>query len=73
MDADEFKRTRISILFFEAQLDHFTGALHERVQVLGLRMAAVEGGNRCNEVAFFILLDENREFSLLLQVDVLFR
>lgn len=71
--ADKLKRTRVSILFFEAELDHFTDALHESIQVPGLSVAAVEGRNRRDVIAFFVLLDEDSEFSLSFQLHGLFR
>ena len=40
LNADQFDRATPAVLVFEAQLDYFMNALHERVEILRLRMAA---------------------------------
>jgi hypothetical protein len=72
LDANEFEGTRVSVLFFKAELNDFMDALHEGVKILGLGMAALKSGNHGYVVAFLILLNQDGEFSLLLQGKGLF-
>jgi hypothetical protein len=72
LDADEFEGVRVAVLFLKAELDDFAHALHEGVEILGLGMAAVKSGNGGDVEAFLVLLDQDREFSFLLQASALF-
>jgi hypothetical protein len=39
----------------------FSNALHERIEVLGLRVATAQGWNRSHVVAIFIAVNHHRE------------
>ena len=57
----------MALIFFQAEKDHFTHPPHQRIQAFRLRVAATETGNGRDEVTFFILLNQDREFSRRLQ------
>ena len=72
LDANKFEGAWVAILFFQAKLDHFAGALHQSVEVFGLSVAAVKGRNGGDVIAFLVLLDQHCEFPLLLHASGLF-
>lgn len=61
LDSDEGSTWRTRAIG-EAERDRFSDALHQYVQRLGLRMAAAQFRNIGDEVAFFILFDDDGEW-----------
>jgi len=51
-------------LLFEAQGDDLAHALHQSIEAFRLRMAAAKGWNGGNEIALFVLLNQDGECSL---------
>jgi hypothetical protein len=62
LDTDEFHRGDAAAVF-DAKLDYLSNSFHERVQILGLGMAAGKGRHGGDIIAIFIPLDDDREFS----------
>ena len=71
LDADQFEGALLTVLLFEAELDDLADALHQCVEVLGLSVTTVESRNCGDEVAFFVLLNQYREFPLGFQFNAL--
>ena len=61
----------LTVLLFEAELDHLADALHQCVEVLGLSVTTVKSRNCGDEVAFFVLLNQYRKFPLGFQLNAL--
>jgi hypothetical protein len=68
LNPDEFERTDVVVIVFQAKLNDFTHTFHEGVEPLGLGVTTAKGGNRGDVVAFFVLLDQYGKFSFWLQV-----
>jgi hypothetical protein len=63
LNAYQFKRAGRVTILFEAQGDDLAYALHQGVEVFGLRMASAKGGDGGNEIALLVLFDHDSEFS----------
>lgn len=48
----------------QAQFDHFTGTLHQRIKILSLRMTAGQTVDRGDIIAFFVPFDHDSELAL---------
>jgi hypothetical protein len=64
LNSDEFEGTDVVVVPFQAEFDNLAHAFHEGVEAFGLGVTTAKGGNRGDEIAFFVLLDEHSEFSL---------
>jgi hypothetical protein len=64
LNPDEFEWTYMIIVFFQAKFNDFTHTFHEGVEPLGLGVTTAKGGNRGDEISFFVLLYQYGEFSL---------
>ncbi len=49
---------------FQAQRNHFPGALHEGIKIFGLGVTTGESGNGGDVVAFFVPFIHDRQFAL---------
>jgi hypothetical protein len=65
LDANEFQWADLTVIIFQAQLNHFASALHESVEVLRLRVAASQAGDCRDVVAVFVPFNDHREFAML--------
>lgn len=63
LNAYQFKRAARVTILFEAQGDDLAYALHQGVEVFGLRMASAKGGDGGNEIALLVLFDHDSELS----------
>jgi hypothetical protein len=63
LHTNEFEGTD-TVPIFQAQLNHFPSALHERVEVLGLGMTSAQGGNGGDVIAVFVTLNDDRKLAL---------
>jgi len=71
LNADQFQRAGIALLYFKAEGDRLAHALHQRVETFCLRMASTKGGDSGDEVALFVLFDQDGECSLGLHAHAL--
>jgi hypothetical protein len=62
LNAYQLKRAGRIFLFFEAQGDDFAYALHQGVEVPGLRVASAKGGDGGDEIAVLVLFDHDSKF-----------
>jgi hypothetical protein len=62
LNANEFKEGSAAI-FFQAELDRFSYAFHQRVQILSLSVTASESRNRGYVVSVLIAFDQNSKFT----------
>src|SRR2546422_1722468 len=60
----------ISYLVVIAKFDDLAHALHQGVQILGLRVAAAQRGDSGDEITLLVAFDDNGEFSLRLHTDL---
>ena len=72
LDPYKFELRRTAIVF-KTQLNYFSDAIHQSVEILRLSVAAFEGWNSGDEEALFIPLDDDREFARRFHREVLAR
>jgi hypothetical protein len=63
LNAYQFKCAGWVTILFEAQGGDLAYALHQSIEAFGLRIASAKSGNGGNEIALFVLLDHDSEFS----------
>lgn len=70
LDTDELQGWADAVIL-QAEFNDFPDSLHERVEILGLGMAAPQGRNGGDIIAVFIPFDDNGELSLSLHQTIL--
>jgi hypothetical protein len=73
LNSDEFERTDVVVIVFQAKRNDFAHAFHEGVEFLGLGVTTAKGRNSSDVIAFFVLLDQYGEFSFWLHARTLFK
>jgi hypothetical protein len=71
LDTYELQWTDLTVIIFQAQLNHFARALHESVEVFRLGVATSQAGNCGNVTAVFVPLNNDREFASTLHKPIL--
>jgi hypothetical protein len=71
LDTYEFQWTDLTVIIFQAQLNHFARALHESVEVFRLGVATSEAGNCGDVTAVFVPFNDDREFARTLHKPIL--
>ena len=71
LNAYELQGLGCAVIIFQAQLHDFSDALHEGIEILGLGVAAAQGGDSANVITFFVLLNDNGEFTRALPRQIL--
>jgi hypothetical protein len=71
LDTYEFQWTDLTVIIFQAQLNHFACALHESVEVFRLGVATSEAGNCGDVTAVFVPFNDDREFARTLHKPIL--
>jgi len=61
----------LTVIIFQARLNHFARALHESVEVFRLRVATSQAGNCRDKIALFVALNDDREFARTLHKPIL--
>jgi hypothetical protein len=64
LDSDELKLTEGALFLFQTERNDFSDALHQSVEALCLRMAAMEARHRGDKVTILIAFYQDREFAL---------
>ena len=71
LDSYEFQWTDLTVIIFQAQLNHFACALHESVEVFRLGLATSQAGNCGDVTAVFVSFKYDREFASTLHKPIL--
>jgi hypothetical protein len=71
LDANEFQRADLTLTIFQAQINHFASALHERVEVFCLGVATSQTGDCGDVIALFVAFDDDGEFAGMLHRAIL--
>jgi hypothetical protein len=71
LDANEFQWADLTLSIFQAQLNHFASALHERVEVFCLGVATSQTGDCGDVIALFVAFDDDGEFAGMLHRAIL--
>jgi hypothetical protein len=64
LNANNFRGTNVATIRFQAELNRFPSTLHESIKIPCLRMTAGQPWNSGDVIAFFIALNQHREFAL---------
>ncbi len=71
LDTDEFERTDVIVIVFQAKFNDLTHAFHQGIESLGLGVTTAKGGNGGDVLTFLVLLDQYGEFSFWLHARTL--
>jgi hypothetical protein len=73
LNSDEFERTDVIVIVFQAKLNDLTHPFHQGVEPLGLGMATAKSGNSGDVITFFVLFDQYGELPFGLHAKTLIR
>jgi len=63
LNSDELERTDVIVILFQTKFNDLAHAFHQGVESFGLGVTTAKGRNSGDIIAFFVLLDQYREFS----------